>query len=163
MLEKYEWILERYEELSQMIVQPEVLQDPQRYQKALQERSGLQEKVDAYHAYRKLCDQIQDARAMLDDPDLAGIAREELQELTQKKEEAEKPAEDTKPGETVTLVKYHDTGDVDLRRHLLGMGFVRGAQIRVKQVASLGDPIEMSVKGYDICLRKEEAKNIEVE
>ncbi len=90
MLEKYEWILERYEELSQMIVQPEVLQDPQRYQKALQERSGLQEKVDAYHAYRKLCDQIQDARAMLDDPDLAGIAREELQELTPKKEEAEK-------------------------------------------------------------------------
>ena len=90
MLEKYEWILERYEELSQMIVQPEVLQDPQRYQKALQERSGLQEKVDAYHAYQKLCDQIQDARAMLDDPDLAGIAREELQELTPKKEEAEK-------------------------------------------------------------------------
>ena len=70
---------------------------------------------------------------------------------------------DVKPGETVTLVKYHDTGDVDLRRHLLGMGFVRGAQIRVKQVASLGDPIEMTIKGYDVCLRKEEAKNIEVE
>ena len=70
---------------------------------------------------------------------------------------------DVKPGETVTLVKYHNTGDVDLRRHLLGMGFVKGAEIHIKKVATLGDPIEMSIKGYDVCLRKEEAKNIEVE
>ena len=69
---------------------------------------------------------------------------------------------DTKPGETVTLVKFLATGDVGLRRHLLGMGFVKGAKIRVKKVATLGDPIEMSIKGYDVCLRKEEAKNIEV-
>ena len=69
---------------------------------------------------------------------------------------------DTKPGETVTLVRFHATGDVSLRRHLLGMGFVKGAKIRVKKVATLGDPIEMSIKGYDVCLRKEEAKNIEV-
>ena len=65
-----------------------------------------------------------------------------------------KTLKDTKPGETVTLVKYHNTGDVDLRRHLLGMGFVKGAQITVKKVATLGDPIEMSVKGNDVCLRK---------
>ena len=64
-----------------------------------------------------------------------------------------KTLKDTKPGETVTLVKYHDSGDVDLRRHLLGMGFVKGAKITVKKVATLGDPIEMSVKGYDVCLR----------
>ena len=69
---------------------------------------------------------------------------------------------DVKPGETVTLVKYHDTGDVGLRRHLLGMGFVKGAKIIVKKVATLRDPIEMNVKGYDVCLRKEEAENIEV-
>ena len=74
-----------------------------------------------------------------------------------------KTLKDTKPGETVTLVKYHDTGDVGLKRHLLGMGFVKGAKITVKKVATLGDPIEMSVKGYDVCLRKEEAENIEVE
>lgn len=73
-----------------------------------------------------------------------------------------KTLKDAKPGETVTLVKYHKTGDIDLRRHLLGMGFVKGATITVKKVATLGDPIEMSVKGYDVCLRKEEAKNIEV-
>ena len=70
---------------------------------------------------------------------------------------------DVKPGETVTIVRYHDSGDVDLRRHLLSMGFVKGAEIKVKKVATLGNPIEMSVKGYDICLRKEEAENIEVE
>ena len=74
-----------------------------------------------------------------------------------------KTLKDAKPGETVTLVKYHETGDVDLRRHLLGMGFVKGAKITIKKVATLGDPIEMSVKGYDVCLRKEEAENIEVE
>ena len=70
---------------------------------------------------------------------------------------------EVKPGETVKLVKYHDTGDIGLRRHLLGMGFVKGAEITVKKVATLGDPIEMSVIGYDVCLRKEEAENIEVE
>ena len=70
---------------------------------------------------------------------------------------------DVEPGETVTLVKYHDTGDVGLRRHLLGMGFVKGAEITIKKVATLGDPIEMSVKGYDVCLRKEEVANIEVQ
>ena len=70
---------------------------------------------------------------------------------------------DVKPGETVKLVKYHDTGDVDLRRHLLGMGFVKGVEITIKKVATLGDPIEMNVKGYDVCLRKEEVKNIEIE
>ena len=42
-----------------------------------------------------------------------------------------KTLKDAKPGETVTLVKYHDTGDVDLRRHLLGMGFVKGAKITI--------------------------------
>ena len=73
-----------------------------------------------------------------------------------------KTLKDAKPGETVTLVRYHNTGDVDLRRHLLGMGFVKGAKITLKKVATLGDPIEMSIKGYDICLRKEEAANIEV-
>ena len=74
-----------------------------------------------------------------------------------------KTLKDTKPGETVTLVKYHADGDIDLRRHLLGMGFVKGARITVKKVATFGDPIEMSIKGYEVCLRKEEAENIEVE
>ena len=74
-----------------------------------------------------------------------------------------KTLKDVKPGETVRIVKYHESGDIDLRRHLLGMGFVKGTKIQVKKVAALGDPIEMSIRGYDVCLRKEEAEHIEVE
>ena len=74
-----------------------------------------------------------------------------------------KTLRDVHPGESVTIVKYHDSGDTNLKRHLLGMGFVKGAEIKVKKVATLGDPIELSIKGYDICLRKDEAENIEVE
>ena len=74
-----------------------------------------------------------------------------------------KTLKDVEPGEIVTIVKYHDTGDAGLKRHLLGMGFVKGAELKVKKVATLGNPIELSVKGYDICLRKEEAQHIEVE
>ena len=70
---------------------------------------------------------------------------------------------DVKPGETVTIVKHNQSGNGDLRRHLLGMGFVKGTKIHVKKVAALGDPIEMSIRGYDVCLRKEEAQNIEVQ
>nr|WP_296883454.1 FeoA family protein [uncultured Methanobrevibacter sp.] len=73
-----------------------------------------------------------------------------------------KTLKDVKPGETVTMVKFLEEGDVELRRHLLSMGFVKGAKIKIKKVATLGDPIEMNVKGYDVCLRKEEAANIEV-
>ena len=73
-----------------------------------------------------------------------------------------KTLKDVKPGETVTMVKFLEEGDVELMTHLLSMGFVKGAKIKIKKVATLGDPIEMNVKGYDVCLRKEEAANIEV-
>jgi hypothetical protein len=43
------------------------------------------------------------------------------------------------------------------------MGFIKGATLKVKRVAPLGDPIEIRIKGYYISLRKEEAKNIEIE
>lgn len=67
------------------------------------------------------------------------------------------------PGEEVTLKNYNEGGDLELRRHLLGMGFVKGSKIKVERVAPLGDPVKLKVKGYSICLRKEEAKNIEVQ
>ena len=50
-----------------------------------------------------------------------------------------------------------------MKRHLLGMGFVKGADVEVEKVAPLGDPIQIKVKGYSVCLRKEEARNIEIE
>lgn len=70
---------------------------------------------------------------------------------------------DVKAGEEVTIKAYNDNGDVELRRHLLGMGFVKGSKIKMEKVAPLGDPIEFKIKGYSVCLRKEEAKNIEVQ
>ena len=70
---------------------------------------------------------------------------------------------DVNAGDEVTIVKYNDGGNTDLKRHLLGMGFVRGSKIKIQKVAPLCDPIEFKIKGYDVCLRKEEAKNIIVE
>lgn len=64
-------------------------------------------------------------------------------------------------GDTGTIVSFKGKGS--LRKHLMEMGFVRGANIQVQRVAPLGDPIEVKVKGYSISLRKEEAKNIEIE
>lgn len=73
-----------------------------------------------------------------------------------------KTLNELKTGEKGTLVSY-EGGDVELRRHLLGMGFVKGATIKLEKVAPLGDPLELKVKGYAVCLRKEEAKHIKVE
>ncbi|MCC7554406.1 MAG: ferrous iron transport protein A [Methanobacteriaceae archaeon] len=67
------------------------------------------------------------------------------------------------PGEEGTILSFSNQGDVGLKRHLLGMGFVKGSKIKVEKVAPLGDPIKLQLKGYSICLRKDEAKNIEVE
>ncbi|MDR3063597.1 MAG: ferrous iron transport protein A [Methanobrevibacter sp.] len=65
-------------------------------------------------------------------------------------------------GQEGTIVSYNDEGDAELKRHLLGMGFVKGSKIILEKVAPLGDPIKLRLKGYSICLRKNEAKNIEV-
>ncbi|MTK64768.1 MAG: ferrous iron transport protein A, partial [Methanobacterium sp.] len=48
-------------------------------------------------------------------------------------------------------------------KHLMEMGFVKGAEVKVGRVAPLGDPVEIKIKGYSISLRKEEAQNIEIE
>ncbi len=74
-----------------------------------------------------------------------------------------KKLNELKSGETGVLASYGSGGDLELKRHLLGMGFVKGADVEVEKVAPLGDPIQVKVKGYSVCLRKEEAKNIEVE
>lgn len=70
---------------------------------------------------------------------------------------------DAKPGEEVTIKSLNQKTDDELRRHLLGMGFVKGSKIKLEKVAPLGDPVEFKIKGYSVCLRKEEAKNIEIE
>ncbi len=65
------------------------------------------------------------------------------------------------PGERATIVKVGGEGPV--RRRILDMGVVSGAEIKVVRVAPLGDPVEFLIKGYNLSLRKSEARNVQVE
>lgn len=67
---------------------------------------------------------------------------------------------DVNIGETVTVAKV--SGEGAIRRRILDMGIVKGTTITVQKVAPLGDPIEITVRGYELSLRKSEADNITV-
>ena len=64
-------------------------------------------------------------------------------------------------GEEVTVVKV--AGEGPLRQRILDMGLTKGAAVRVRKVAPLGDPIEVTVRGYELSLRKKEAACIIVQ
>ena len=66
-----------------------------------------------------------------------------------------------KKGETVTVVKLHGEGPV--KRRIMDMGITKGVEISVRKVAPLGDPIEVTVRGYELSLRKADAEMIAVE
>lgn len=66
-----------------------------------------------------------------------------------------------KIGETVRVVKLHGEGAV--RRRIMDMGITRGVEVTVRKVAPLGDPMELTVRGYELTLRKADAETIEVE
>ena len=66
-----------------------------------------------------------------------------------------------KIGETVTVVKLHGEGAV--KRRIMDMGLTRGAEIYVRKVAPLGDPVEITVRGYELSIRKADADMIEVQ
>lgn len=67
---------------------------------------------------------------------------------------------ETKIGSTVTIVKVHGEGAV--RRRIMDMGITKGTQVYVRKVAPLGDPIEVTVRGYELSIRKADAEMIEV-
>jgi Fe2+ transport system protein FeoA len=71
------------------------------------------------------------------------------------------PLSSLRPGQHGTIVRVG--GHSSLRRRLLEMGLVRGEIIGVERVAPLGDPIEFTVKGYHLSLRRGDATNIEVQ
>ena len=71
-----------------------------------------------------------------------------------------KSLRDVAIGGTATVVKLH--GEGALRRHLMDMGLTKGVSVTVRKVAPLGDPLEVTVRGYELSLRKEEAANVEV-
>ena len=64
-------------------------------------------------------------------------------------------------GETVKVVKLHGEGAV--KRRIMDMGITKGVEIYVRKVAPLGDPIEVTVRGYELSLRKADADMIEVQ
>ena len=68
---------------------------------------------------------------------------------------------DVKIGETVAVKKLHGEGAI--KRRIMDMGITKGAEIYVRKVAPLGDPIELTVRGYELSLRKADAEMIEVE
>lgn len=65
-----------------------------------------------------------------------------------------------KIGDTVKVVKLHGEGAV--KRRIMDMGITKGVQIYVRKVAPLGDPVEVTVRGYELSLRKADADLIEV-
>ena len=63
-----------------------------------------------------------------------------------------KTLRDVKIGETVTVKKLHGEGAI--KRRIMDMGITKGAEVYVRKVAPLGDPIELTVRGYELSLRK---------
>ena len=68
---------------------------------------------------------------------------------------------DARIGETVKVVKLH--GEGALKRRIMDMGITKGVEIYVRKVAPLGDPVEITVRGYELSLRKDDADILEME
>lgn len=72
-----------------------------------------------------------------------------------------KTLREIKIGESARVVKLHGEGAV--KRRIMDMGITRGVELSVRKVAPLGDPIEITVRGYELSIRKADAEMIEVE
>ena len=68
---------------------------------------------------------------------------------------------DVKVGETARVLKL--TGEGAVRRRIMDMGITKGVEVYVRKVAPLGDPVEITVRGYELSVRKTDAEMIEVE
>lgn len=72
-----------------------------------------------------------------------------------------KTLQEVKSGETVTVVKLNGEGAV--KRRIMDMGITKGCSVYIRKVAPLGDPVEVTVRGYELSVRKEDAQMVEVE
>ena len=73
----------------------------------------------------------------------------------------DKTLRDVAIGETATVRRL--VGEGALKRHIMDMGITKGVEVFVRKVAPLGDPIEVTVRGYELSLRKSDAEMVEVE
>ena len=72
-----------------------------------------------------------------------------------------KTLKDVKVGETATVTKLH--GESATKRRIMDMGLTKGTKVYVRKVAPLGDPMELTVRNYELSVRKADAEMIEVE
>ncbi len=72
-----------------------------------------------------------------------------------------KTLKEVQVGQTATVVKLHGEGAV--KRRIMDMGLTKGTQVYIRKVAPLGDPVEITVRGYELSLRKADAERIEVQ
>lgn len=72
-----------------------------------------------------------------------------------------KTLKDVKVGESAMVVRLHGEGAV--KRRIMDMGLTRGTEVHVRKVAPLGDPMELTVRGYELSVRKADAEMIEVQ
>ena len=72
-----------------------------------------------------------------------------------------KTLKQAKVGDTLKVVKLHGEGAV--KRRIMDMGLTKGVEVYIRKVAPLGDPIEVTVRGYELSIRKADAQMIEVE
>ena len=68
---------------------------------------------------------------------------------------------EVKVGDTVKVLKL--TGEGPVKRRIMDMGITKGTEIHIRKVAPLGDPVEVTVRGYELSLRKADAEMVEVE
>ena len=71
-----------------------------------------------------------------------------------------KTLKDVPVGESATIIKIHGEGTV--KRRIMDMGITKGTEVFVRKVAPLGDPIEITVRGYELSLRKADAEILEI-
>lgn len=71
-----------------------------------------------------------------------------------------KTLREAKVGQTVTVVKLHGEGAV--KRRIMDMGITKGVEIHIRKVAPLGDPVEVTVRGYELSIRKADAEMVEI-
>ena len=72
-----------------------------------------------------------------------------------------KTLREAKIGETGKVVKLHGEGSI--KRRIMDMGITKGTEVYVRKVAPLGDPVEVTVRGYELSLRKADAEMIEIQ
>ena len=85
MFEKFDWMIGRYQELSEAVSQPEIIADQAKWQKLLKEHASLEPAVMAYRAYEKTLNDIEGAKELLSVPEMAELAQMELDELLESK------------------------------------------------------------------------------